>query len=105
SSRRRHTRSKRDWSSDVCSSDLGVAEAEQIIIVAAGRDGVREVARHGRARPGSPKIDDEHFPTDATQKVPGVYAVTANSPDEEAFLMIRSEERRVGIELGCRSSY
>src|SRR5699024_12005166 len=25
SSRRRHTRSKRDWSSDVCSSDLGLA--------------------------------------------------------------------------------
>src|SRR5699024_3126020 len=25
SSRRRHTRSKRDWSSDVCSSDLGAA--------------------------------------------------------------------------------
>src|SRR5699024_11920113 len=24
SSRRRHTRSKRDWSSDVCSSDLGL---------------------------------------------------------------------------------
>src|SRR5699024_11398956 len=27
SSRRRHTRSKRDWSSDVCSSDLGEADA------------------------------------------------------------------------------
>src|SRR5699024_11572567 len=27
SSRRRHTRSKRDWSSDVCSSDLGGMEA------------------------------------------------------------------------------
>src|SRR5699024_11691911 len=26
SSRRRHTRSKRDWSSDVCSSDLGAAQ-------------------------------------------------------------------------------
>src|SRR5438874_13051107 len=25
SSRRRHTRSLRDWSSDVCSSDLGIA--------------------------------------------------------------------------------
>src|SRR5699024_11773400 len=25
SSKRRHTRSKRDWSSDVCSSDLGVS--------------------------------------------------------------------------------
>src|SRR5699024_11746984 len=27
SSRRRHTRSKRDWSSDVCSSDLGFASS------------------------------------------------------------------------------
>src|SRR5437868_15470423 len=27
SSRRRHTRSKRDWSSDVCSSDLAALEA------------------------------------------------------------------------------
>src|SRR6266496_4514482 len=27
SSRRRHTRSLRDWSSDVCSSDLGLAQA------------------------------------------------------------------------------
>src|SRR5699024_11826687 len=26
SSRRRHTRSKRDWSSDVCSSDLGALD-------------------------------------------------------------------------------
>src|SRR5438105_6108459 len=30
SSRRRHTRSTRDWSSDVCSSDLG-AEAEALV--------------------------------------------------------------------------
>src|SRR5699024_11956220 len=29
SSRRRHTRSKRDWSSDVCSSDLGFAEGHE----------------------------------------------------------------------------
>src|SRR5699024_11219282 len=28
SSRRRHTRSKRDWSSDVCSSDLVTAKAD-----------------------------------------------------------------------------
>src|SRR3989440_1378160 len=28
SSRRRHTRSDRDWSSDVCSSDLGLSNAE-----------------------------------------------------------------------------
>src|SRR6266704_5032153 len=29
SSRRRHTRSKRDWSSDVCSSDLGLITIER----------------------------------------------------------------------------
>src|SRR5699024_11374121 len=29
SSRRRHTRSKRDWSSDVCSSDLGKIDVER----------------------------------------------------------------------------
>src|SRR5260370_20661509 len=31
SSRRRHTRFKCDWSSDVCSSDLGVAAAEWLV--------------------------------------------------------------------------
>src|SRR5699024_11896928 len=31
SSRRRHTRSKRDWSSDVCSSDLNVPSKINII--------------------------------------------------------------------------
>src|SRR5690349_25029582 len=32
SSRRRHTRSLRDWSSDVCSSDLAVAKENQPLI-------------------------------------------------------------------------
>src|SRR5699024_12168039 len=31
SSRRRHTRSKRDWSSDVCSSDLAKIDPKAII--------------------------------------------------------------------------
>src|SRR5699024_11371147 len=31
SSRRRHTRSKRDWSSDVCSSDLLIAKLDYFI--------------------------------------------------------------------------
>src|SRR5699024_12140008 len=33
SSRRRHARSKRDWSSDVCSSDLGVNKTMKFTIV------------------------------------------------------------------------
>src|SRR5699024_11456720 len=32
SSRRRHTRSKRDWSSDVCSSDL-LLQSNQIVLI------------------------------------------------------------------------
>src|SRR6266704_6875226 len=42
SSRRRHTRSKRDWSSDVCSSDLAqhpVAVSEQLTPELAGEAG------------------------------------------------------------------
>lgn len=66
----------------------GVADGEQVIIVAPGSEGIREIARHGRARPGSPEICDEHFPTDATRKVPGVYAIRAKNHDEEVFLAI-----------------
>src|SRR5687768_18099221 len=36
SSRRRHTRCSRDWSSDVCSSDLWVATAAGVILVVLG---------------------------------------------------------------------
>src|SRR5699024_11762118 len=39
SSRRRHTRSKRDWSSDVCSSDLAAGAVEAIFTALALRDG------------------------------------------------------------------
>ena len=40
SSRRRHTRSDRDWSSDVCSSDLSIEKINHIICVASGKGGV-----------------------------------------------------------------
>src|SRR5207249_2280801 len=37
SSRRRHTRSKRDWSSDVCSSDLEVMRTRELAAAASSR--------------------------------------------------------------------
>lgn len=43
----------------------GVGEGEQVVIVHVdpdGHDGPREVARHRRATPGSPRLIDEHFP-------------------------------------------
>lgn len=35
---------------------------EQVVITQVGADGPVEVARHTRATPGSPKLDDAHFP-------------------------------------------
>jgi transposase len=40
----------------------GVGASEQVIIVHIGEDGPVEVARHLRATPGSPQLDDTHFP-------------------------------------------
>jgi transposase len=40
----------------------GVGDGEQVVIVYVGDDGPIEVARHARATPGTPRIDDEHFP-------------------------------------------
>src|SRR6478672_11352151 len=47
SSRRRHTRSDRDWSSDVCSSDLGVAV--DVLLQGAGDGGATGLRRYLRA--------------------------------------------------------
>lgn len=66
----------------------GVADGEQVIIVHRSQDGPVEVARHGRARPGSPQIIDAHFPTDSGRKVPGVYTPKAKTSAEEDFLAI-----------------
>ena len=40
----------------------GLGADEQVIIVHVGPAGPLEVARHGRAMPGSPRLDDAHFP-------------------------------------------
>src|SRR5207248_5155068 len=95
SSRRRHTRSYGDWSSDVCSSDLG------------GRSHARE-----RALPNSPsRRDGVHLPSPPTDRA---VAVEQQTPTRGALFRgqdveplggaprggLRSEERRVGNECG-----
>src|SRR5690606_40761996 len=90
SSRRRHTRFSRDWSSDVCSSDLTtlviahrlstVIGADEIIVL---QDG--QIAERGR-----------HAELLAAR---GLYAAMWDRQREAT----RSEERRVGKE--CRSRW
>src|SRR5699024_11891975 len=91
SSRRRHTRSKRDWSSDVCSSDL-----EECTGTSTGNvrptflnsNRVHRNCRHGHGR--SPKLPSRSY----------------TDPSKGSIILrflIRSEERRVGKE--CRSLF
>src|SRR5260221_7912240 len=86
SSRRRHTRSLCDWSSDVCSSDLEEAVD--------GRGGVGGVQRREHEVAGEGGLDGD----------PGGFGV-AHLPDQDHIGVLaedrpepRSEERRVGKE-------
>src|SRR5207237_7930500 len=61
SSRRRHTRFKCDWSSDVCSSDLNAAArvgARTAMAVGGGKGSFRLVFGLTCRRPDRPNVDD-----------------------------------------------
>src|SRR5699024_11787799 len=90
SSRRRHTRSKRDWSSDVCSSDLG-GEHLRILGEAAIEIGQLLV---GELR----RIESLQGPPFVEQG--GVRAGDGLCQPFDDGREFRSEERRVGKE--CR---
>src|SRR5699024_12041225 len=89
SSRRRHTRSKRDWSSDVCSSDL-ILPLLQIHAVGTQMD----TCKH-------------HFLTSGFRKTPyllqHILRPAAPHPSAGIGNDARSEERRVGKERRTES--
>src|SRR5690606_40156455 len=90
SSRRRHTRFSRDWSSDVCSSDL--------VHLVAIADLSPSAARSNLARVG---WDEQQLQADTAQTALRTGA-TWITDDWEALVklpeidIVRSEERRVG---------
>src|SRR5207248_5846254 len=94
SSRRRHTRSYGDWSSDVCSSDLAALAA------AVGVFPERSIAR-ARSEPFTSATHATviRFPTAAMLAYPRYQSTRSSSVVRP--IAIRSEERRVGKE--CRS--
>src|SRR5699024_11915426 len=89
SSRRRHTRSKRDWSSDVCSSDL--ATADRIPSPSAGtvRNSLCYGGQHGQMCPIAVWNAPGGRNALTTEVTP--HGVLTRFPP-------RSEERRVGDE-------
>src|SRR5258707_15858439 len=100
SSRRRHTRYWRDWSSDVCSSDLGLVITLPLLTFYAGQAHHVGVERQQRQR------DDE---ADDPRHDEQLHAIESHHLERVDFLAclhdadLRSEERRVGKE--CRSRW
>src|SRR5207249_7727278 len=90
SSRRRHTRSKRDWSSDVCSSDLWQCDltSYECTHTAKGpKEPIEPAATEPEPRDHS---QNSYDPLDGEEQSPEEVAQKKGQP--------RSEERRVGKE-------
>src|SRR5690606_40144892 len=98
-SRRRHTRFSRDWSSDVCSSDLFADKSFTFIMKTPPATVLIKKAagiKSGSARPHLDKV--------ATLTRAQVEEIAkTKEPDLTAADMDRSEERRVGKERKART--
>src|SRR5690606_40002561 len=96
--RRRHTRFSRDWSSDVCSSDLGLPKSCMAFDIGLGCSGyvyglsvIVGMMKATGLKKGLLMVGD-------------VSTVTCSKEDKSAYPLFgdaRSEERRVGKERTC----
>src|SRR5206468_5422231 len=97
---RRHTRSDRDWSSDVCSSDLHGGEMSP-----AQTGGLRPApgwAEHRLPIPGLYQTGSTTHPGASVSAGPGRNAAAVMLKDFGTSIEERSEERRVGKEGRAR---
>src|SRR5207249_7644077 len=94
SSRRRHTRSKRDWSSDVCSSDL---KRLPLVVTFRGSDLLGEVGRGGRYTLVGKLL--QRMSRAVARRADAVIVVSEHMK-AQLPRGVRSEERRVGKECG-----
>src|SRR5690606_40084558 len=98
SSRRRHTRFSRDWSSDVCSSDLSAARDSQTVAVNVG-DGL--TVSGGAVVVDSGIARKKAFTVGGNAEITVTHDLGTEDVQVEVF---RSEERRVGKEARARRS-
>src|SRR5699024_11982843 len=95
---RRHTRSKRDWSSDVCSSDLETSAMLTITAVVNSDVAAGTVISNIVTVTDASDADGESLP--GGNKPQDSVDITVTDPEPETDWSKRSEERRVG--KGCR---
>src|SRR5690606_40396446 len=92
SSRRRHTRFSRDWSSDVCSSDLAVPQLKRFTVSGLFQVGHQQFDRNLA-------VANMHDLQRVLRMGDGVTGVRLRLHDmDQAWQVARSEERRVGKE-------
>ena len=78
---------------ELCGQQVWVRRhGDDVVFVAVDRDGAKEVARHLETTPGSPRVDDAHFPPRTED--PLHRKAVAQNDDEAAFLQIGEGARR-----------
>src|SRR5690606_40829092 len=95
SSRRRHTRFSRDWSSDVCSSDLTPVSVQYTVV----DDQVISLKK-------TLAYQDSHLPVVDEAELQADIPIRGKIVDERGETLPRSEERREGksVDVGGRRS-
>src|SRR5258707_6020303 len=98
SSRRRHTRYWRDWSSDVCSSDLDFANGGNIDgLIAAGDTYLKLTDTNSKIVPGHGPVADKAGPL-------GYYTMLGGAPELMETLIHGGQSRQVvATELAGRA--
>src|SRR5690606_40007177 len=96
------TRFSRDWSSDVCSSDLIIGEADNITVITTAIDKLDKI--------GVEKVNEElnqaGITDEAIKKLQPILQLSGTTGEKLVklrglFEASRSEERRVGKECRC----
>src|SRR5206468_7591905 len=95
----RHTRSDRDWSSDVCSSDLSEDRSQLLAMLTSMVEGVMVLDRRGRVLQINPALE-RMFDVTRMEARGHPCSDVFRHPQLDTLVSTRSEERRVGKE--CR---
>jgi transposase len=74
---------------------------DELVIVGDTTAGLTEIARHVLSTPGSPRIDDAHYPHHPGGNLPRPLKIRARTPEEVAFLALGEGARRWLVEAAA----